>query len=154
MYILEDFYMDALLTGGDSSQDVIFVIRDIQDVLKNAKFSLRKWISNNSDVLQSIDRKVRAYDNVGDIPSDESLGLHWHHGSDEFDYKINDNVKRLAVTKRTILAVISSLYDPIDFLALTIIVAKIFLQNLWISKVNCSLDRIVFYKKLGITWLQ
>lgn len=137
--IMEDFYMDDLLTGGDTSQEVIGIVHEIQNILDTAHFVLRKWISNDSDVLQSIDKKVRAYDNVGDIPRDESwkaLGLHWHPGSDEFDYKINENAKRLAVTKRTILAVISSLYDPIGFLAPTIIVAKIFLQKLWISKVD------------------
>lgn len=137
--ILEDFYMDDLLTGGDDSDDVIRMIPQIQGTLETAHFLLRKWISNDSEVLQSIDKSLRAYDNVGDIPSDDSwkaLGIHWHPSSDEFDYKLNEKVKCLAVTKRTILAVISSLYDPIGFLAPTIIIAKMFIQTLWTSKVD------------------
>lgn len=137
--ILEDFYMDDLLTGGDDSHTVIDLIAKIQNTLEQAHFVLRKWISNDSDVLQSIDKSLRSYDNVGDIPVEESwkaLGIHWHPSSDEFDYKLNENVKQLAITKRTILAVISSLYDPIGFLAPTIIVAKLFLQMLWTVKVD------------------
>lgn len=137
--ILEDFYMDDLLTGGDNSDEVIDLIPQIQNTLNKGHFMLRKWISNDNNVLQSIDKSLRAYKDIGDIPVDESwkaLGIHWQPSSDEFYYKINENVRNLALTKRTILAVISSLYDPIGFLAPTIVIAKIFIQLLWTSKVG------------------
>lgn len=78
--ILEDFYMDDLLTGGDNSDQVIGLMQQIRNTFDKAHFILRKWISNDSNVLQSIDKSLRAYDNVGDIPADESwkaLGIHW-----------------------------------------------------------------------------
>lgn len=70
--IVEDFYMDDLLTGGDHADEVIELVQDLQKVLKAGKFPLRKWISNDNDVLKSIDEKVRAFDNVWNIPFEYS----------------------------------------------------------------------------------
>lgn len=139
MVILEDFYMDDLLTGGDHPEEVISLVQDLQTILNSGKFPLRKWISNDDDVIQSIDKKVRAVDDVWNIPVEQSwkaLGLRWHPGSDQYDYKINVCSKGVAITKRSIMAVIASLYDPLGLLAPTTIVAKIFLQKLWMLKVD------------------
>lgn len=153
LVICEDFYMDDLLTGGDHPKEVIELVQNLQQILNRGKFPLRKWISNDDEVLQSIDKKVRACDNVWDIPFDESwkaLGLRWHPGSDEFAYKINVSSKIVGMTKRSILAVISSLYDPLGLLAPTIILAKVFLRKLWLNEYDWDEE---LSGDMKVTWL-
>jgi len=132
--ILNDFFMDDLLSGGDTSEDVIQLVSELQSVLAKGKFPLRKWISNDNDVLQSIDDDLKAYDNVWDVPLQDSckaLGLRWHPGADVFGYQVNFDIKNVPATKRSILSVIASLYDPLGLLAPTVVKAKMIMQKIW-----------------------
>lgn len=159
MVILEDFFMDDLLTGGDKSEEVIQLVAELQEVLEKGKFTLRKWISNDETVLQSIDNSVKAFENIFDVPFQDSckaLGLRWHPGADVFGYKVQIDLEKVPLTKRSIMSVIASLYDPLGLLAPVVIKAKILLQRIWISGVEwdvCVNDDISkewneFYKNL------
>lgn len=67
----------------------------------------------------------------------KTLGIYWNNNSDTFKYKVSslkDTNDRL--TKRRILSEASKLFDPIGWVQPIIIVAKIFLQELWAKKVE------------------
>ena len=49
--ILNDFYMDDVLTGANIIQEAKNLKSDLTDLLKNYGFNLRKWLSNCSEVL-------------------------------------------------------------------------------------------------------
>lgn len=132
--ILNDFFMDDLLTGSDKSDEVIQLVSELQLLLAKGKFPLRKWISNDEEVLKSIDDSIKAFDNIWDVPFKESckaLGLRWHPGVDVFGYNVQIDLDKNYATKRSILSVIASLYDPLGLLAPTVIVAKLILQRVW-----------------------
>lgn len=57
-------------------------------------------------------------------PVERALGVRW----DTFDYKIV--IKERPATRRGILSVVSSIYDPLGFVAPLIFVAKLILQDL------------------------
>ncbi|XP_037028702.1 uncharacterized protein LOC119068942 [Bradysia coprophila] len=132
--IHNDFLMDDLLSGGDNSDEVIQLVSELQSVLAKGKFPLRKWISNDQNVLQTIQEDLRAFESLWDVPSQDScnaLGLRWHPGADKFGYKVNFDSKNVPVTKRSILSVIASLYDPLGLLAPVVVKAKIIMQKIW-----------------------
>lgn len=133
--IMTDFYMDDLLTGSDDCESLIQIRKNISDMLSGAGFTLRKFTSNDSRVLQEIAQNENSNLSqyiITDNQDTKALGIVWNHVTDTFEYKSQvfshspDNI-----TKRTILSYISRLFDPLGLLGPVIIQAKIILQRLW-----------------------
>lgn len=62
------------------------------------------------------------------MPVERALGVRWDVEGDIFCYKIKVNDKPL--TRRGLLSVVSSVYDPLRFAAPVIFPAKLILQEL------------------------
>ncbi|XP_075991281.1 uncharacterized protein LOC142986630 [Anticarsia gemmatalis] len=86
--IREDFYVDDVMSGGDTTEQAICLSKDVTTILKRGGFELQKWASNDAEFLKSIEfNKVTTMANmdiklVGTI---KVLGLIWTFGLDEFD---------------------------------------------------------------------
>lgn len=85
-------------------------------------------------------------------PVERALGVLWCTESDSFKFMIN--LKDRPVTRRGILSVTSSIYDPLGFLAAAILPAKMLMQQLckerfaWDDEIPEQLGR------KWTTWLQ
>ena len=97
-------------------------------------FQLTQWVSNSRAVLSSIPKehranKIKSLDLDKDcLPVERALGLQWCVDSDNFQFNINLSQK--PHTRRGILSVVSSIFDPFGFLAPLILPAKQLLQEL------------------------
>ena len=93
---------------------------------------LTKWISNAYDVIQSVPVSERAGSvkelDLENLPVERALGIKWDVQSDTFHFRIV--VKDQPPTRRGILSVISSIYDPLGFVAPLILPAKAILRDL------------------------
>ena len=91
-----------------------------------------KWISNAYDVIQSVPVSERAGSvkelDLENLPIERAHGILWDVHSDRFRFKIV--VKDRPPTRRGILSVISSIYDPLGFIAPLILSAKVILCDL------------------------
>lgn len=58
--IQNHFYVDDLLSGADTIEEAINIVTEISKVLNTAGFRLRKWISNNNTILQSLKERNEA----------------------------------------------------------------------------------------------
>lgn len=137
--VREDFYVDDLLSGAYSQSDAIFIRRQLSELLSKSGFNLRKWVSNDSDVLNEIPLKDRELQNPLLIDLNETvtaLGIVWNPATDVFSFKVNISVVESRATKRNILSDISKLFDPLGWLAPIIIRSKILMQNLWVKGVD------------------
>ena len=104
----------------------------LYESLELGGFLLTKWVSNRKEVLAIIPKKERAA-SVVDIdceqqPLERTLGIQWNVESDEFGFKIMKKEK--PSTRRRILSIVSSVYDPLGFVAPFILTAKMILQGL------------------------
>ncbi|XP_061721102.1 uncharacterized protein LOC133527922 [Cydia pomonella] len=136
--ILEDCYVDDLITGNNDKHVLIDICEKVTDVLQSGCFPLRKWVFN-FDVSQFSSSKITSRELcLGDNCQSKTLGLGWTNNTDEFHYtaKIQQDNNNEPITKRKILSVISQMYDPLGLLSPAIIIAKILLQKLWL----CRLD--------------
>ena len=76
----------------------------------------------------------------GDFPTDKALRICWNVADDTFSFKIK--LDRTSLTKRTMLSMISSNYDPLGFAAPFVLEGRRILQNLcnqnlpWDTEVN------------------
>ncbi|CAG9137936.1 unnamed protein product [Plutella xylostella] len=137
--IREDFYVDDLLSGCDTVQEAIATSQQLITILSKGKFRLQKWSSNNAEFLRSIDPKDRSNKANMDLTIDgtvKALGVSWNLGRDEFHYNINLPPNPETITKRVVLADLQRLFDPLGWIAPVIVMAKIFVQRLWLLGVG------------------
>lgn len=139
--VLSDFYMDDFMSGCQTMEEGVELQRQMTDLLNRGGFQLQKWNSNNKDLLKFIkdsDQSSQQQENI-EIKADNTskiLGLTWDRDSDEFVYTIQLNESVLPVTKRKVISDISRLFDPLGWLAPTIITAKVFIQRIWMTGIE------------------
>ena len=63
------------------------------------------------------------------VTIEKTLGIYWNSEKDYFIFKLSPDLN--ARTKRHILSVTSSIYDPLGFLSPVTLLAKILMQPIW-----------------------
>ena len=129
-----NFYMDDCLNSLSSEAAAITHVHDLQALLSRGGFKLTKWTSNNRKVIEAIQahercaelKKFDFYKN--ELPSQRALGLQWCVESDTFTFNIC--LRTRPFTRRGILSVIGSVFDPLGFVVPFILNAKQILQDL------------------------
>ena len=132
--VKRNFYMDDFFKSVKSTNEAMEMQQQLAEMLNMGGFHLTKWISNEKEVMEQIPEPERAPSvKVADenivLPVERALGVFWETNSDCFVYEF---VKRnIADTRRKMLSLIASLFDPIGFLAPFLVRAKIPLQQVW-----------------------
>lgn len=132
--ILHCFYVDDCLVSTASEEEAVALYHDLVSVCAKGGFKLTKWISNSRAVMAAIPEDQRAkgmkdLDLDHDLlPVERVLGVQWCLQSDAFKFKIL--VQDRPLTRRGILSVVSSVYDPLGILSPIVLSAKIILQEL------------------------
>ncbi|XP_053969192.1 uncharacterized protein LOC128870564 [Anastrepha ludens] len=133
-----DFYVDDLITGGESIQEVKEIMSQTTKLLEKGGFKLRKWCSSNPELLQTIppdDRETRLkFDDGSDIT--KTLGLTWDPASDCLLFAFSPMQPSSKHCKRSILSTIARFYDPLGLIGPIISKAKIFLQQIWKERLD------------------
>ena len=130
--VRRNFYVDDCLKTVPSESEVICLTADLRRLLERAGFNLTKGISNSCKLIESLPESDRAgsFKDLHDtqMPVERALGVRWDVEGDIFCYeiKVNDN----PLTRRGLLSVVSSVYDPLRFAAPVIFPAKAILQEL------------------------
>lgn len=140
---IRDFYVDDLLSGADTLEEALEAQSQLIQLLKAGGFNLRKWASNNRELITHLPTSARE-DGLCSINIDDTiktLGIIWNPVLDNFGFKISlsDNMKEPSKTepsKRSILAEVAKLFDPLGWFAPVIIQAKLLMQKLWIAGVG------------------
>ncbi|XP_071640886.1 uncharacterized protein [Temnothorax longispinosus] len=150
--ILDNFYVDDLLSGADTIAGVKRIRDETTKVLNKAGFQLRKWASNCPEVLEDMPHADTG-EPIHFINRNEeicTLGMHWNTTSDNFKYDINTSDSR-KVTKRSMLSALSKIFDPLGLLGPITLVAKILIQRVW--RLNLAWDETVPID-IHTAWLQ
>ncbi|VDI19287.1 Hypothetical predicted protein [Mytilus galloprovincialis] len=133
-FINNDFYVDDGLKSCPSSQDAIDLILKTQEAMKmHGNLRLHKFASNSKVVMNALEpgdlaKGLVDMDFEKDSPTQRSLGLLWDLGSDTFKFSISNETK--SATRRGILSVVNSLYDPMGFISPITVQGKIILRKI------------------------
>ncbi|KAK7882611.1 hypothetical protein WMY93_028785 [Mugilogobius chulae] len=138
--VLHNFYVDDCLKSVSTEEKAVQLYHNLRAICQTGGFKLTKWISNNRMVLPAIPEEERAAE-VKDIdldrdslPMERALGVHWCIQSDSFQFRIMLSDK--TPTRRNILSLVSSVYDPLGILAPVTLQAKKILQELCRRKIG------------------
>jgi len=129
--IVRNFYMDDYLGGAMNKSEALKLRDDLTAIMKNAGLVLRKWMSNDSDLIADVQCTSGGVRAVGDTRSTKILGLNWNSDNDVLLYTVRQIDDKLITTKRKILSEIATIFDPLGLLGPVIVNAKLIMQNLW-----------------------
>ncbi|XP_018396277.1 PREDICTED: uncharacterized protein LOC108774625 [Cyphomyrmex costatus] len=150
--LLQDFYMDDVLTGGHTLKQAIKLRSELSELLEAAGFTLRKWRASDPRIVQGLSGSIEKDSMMvlDDTVPSKTLGLLWDSSNDQIQYSVSLTDSKQN-TKRLILSQIAKIYDPLGLIGPVLIVAKIIMQNLW--KLDIGWDDPVppaFYE----TWIK
>ncbi|XP_044249355.1 uncharacterized protein [Drosophila takahashii] len=124
------FYVDDFLGGADTLDQLNQIRTEVIAILTAGKMELAKWHSNHQDFVNDTTVKELNLDDYA------TLGLKWDQREDVFKFSFNCSTAPERITKRTILSVASSLFDPLGLVSPVIMVAKILLQEIWLLRLQ------------------
>ncbi|XP_042212717.1 uncharacterized protein LOC121859809, partial [Homarus americanus] len=123
------FYVDHLLMSLDSSNEASMLACQLRRLLACGGFRLT---NNHKGVLATIplEERQNALKEIDlrqdKLPMERTLGVRWLLEGDQLAIKVQPNSR--PATRRGVLSLVSSIYDPLGFVAPFIIRAKILFQ--------------------------
>ena len=133
-----NFYVDDILKSTSSQAQAIHLATELVKLLQEGGFHLSKFSSNSRELLSAVPKDDRADPtldmDLDRLPIGRALGIYWDAESDMFQFK--SLVANKPHTKRGVLSIVSSLFDPLGFLAPLTFRVKSLLQDLWRAAIS------------------
>lgn len=132
--VFKNFYVDDCIRSIADDDSAVSLAAALIQMLAKGGFKLTKWSSNSRTLLNTIPANERAsgFQNLDldqdYLPVERALGVQWCTETDQFKFKVD--IKDRPHTRRGLLSLVSSIYDPLGFLAPVILPAKRLLQEL------------------------
>ena len=146
--LLRNLYVDDSINSFDEKADCIEFYNVAKSTLADAGFELHKWKSNDINLQQYLSAAKANIlpDNVLiDNSSDDVdnytkvLGINWDAFNDNFlfeFYDIYSTASALPVTKRNVLKISSTFFDPLGFILPITLPSKLLFKNICSQKFN------------------
>ncbi|GFW90775.1 integrase catalytic domain-containing protein [Trichonephila clavipes] len=128
-----NLYMDNVLCGAATLEEAIVLRQQLKGILKSAGMELHKLCANHEKLSPDSEQNY----NFATLTETKTLGVSWKPNLDCFLIKVKVYLDS-SYTKRDVLSTIAKIFDPVGLMAPVISKAKIFLQRLWRSKLECN----------------
>ncbi|XP_062557121.1 uncharacterized protein LOC134221980 [Armigeres subalbatus] len=136
--VTEDTYMDDVIIGADTIQAASEIRKQLEEITSKGGFRLRKWASNELEVLEGVaedNLAIRLLEgvNLDPDPTVKTLGLTWMPNTDQLRFQFDVPACPITsqLSNRQVLSVIASLFDPLGLIVAVITTAKAIMQLLW-----------------------
>uniref|UniRef100_A0A8D8HDN4 (northern house mosquito) hypothetical protein n=1 Tax=Culex pipiens TaxID=7175 RepID=A0A8D8HDN4_CULPI len=129
-------YVDDVLTGHDDWNTLKESCQQLNNLLKSGGMQLRKWASNEPQLLSEFSPELLAKGEeqlIDDDTTVKTLGLIWNTKKDIFQFKVPELEPRPNFTKRIVASEMAQIFDPLGLLGPVVMYAKLFIQGLWIK---------------------
>ncbi|XP_055527542.1 uncharacterized protein LOC129720134 [Wyeomyia smithii] len=140
--IKKKHYVDDYLDSFKTIEEAITVVNEVRLLQSKGGFTLRRFLSNESEVLRGIgevaEEESKSLHMEREGKSESLLGMQWIPKEDVFIYSFGTRDDLQAIlhpdhmpTKREVAKVVMSLFDPLGLIAYFLVHGKIFIQELW-----------------------
>ncbi|XP_062535245.1 uncharacterized protein LOC134204441 [Armigeres subalbatus] len=145
--IVENTYVDDYANSSDTVDEAACLAVEVKEIHASAGFEIRNWLSNSKQVLQRIGEQStessKSFIAEKSTDSERVLGMTWQPESDEltFALKFRPDVQHLLSenvipTKRQVLRVVMSVFDPLGLVASFVVEGKCLIQDIWRAQVD------------------
>ncbi|GFU97326.1 integrase_H2C2 domain-containing protein [Trichonephila clavipes] len=128
--VMSDTYIDDVLTGAETLLEAKELKNQLINIFAKGGIVLHKWCGNNTELIEVSEN----YD-FSDSSEIKVLGVYWNPKHDCFSFRVKIDLHELN-TKRDVLSTIARIYDPLGLLGSVVAKAIIFLQKLWMLKID------------------
>lgn len=161
--IIDSHYVDDYIDSADTIDEAIQVAKEVKFIHSAAGFHIRNWVSNVPQFTQHLEEaEVNAQKDLTHADATAKiLGMSWRTSSDSFCYVINEDridadifKRHKKPTKRQVLRIMMSVFDPLGLIAHFLMYVRIIFQDVWRSGIDW--DELIQdreYEK-WLTWLQ
>ena len=132
--LFRNFYVDDMLKGASNINSTVKLLHNTRDMCASGGFNLTQFMSSSREVLEEIPSTIKAKGikdvdlSIQSLPIERALGVSWCVETDSFCFRIV--LRDTPLTRRGILASVSSVYDPLGFGAPFVLPAKRLLQQI------------------------
>ncbi|GIY41731.1 reverse transcriptase [Caerostris extrusa] len=126
--LLHAFYVDNCVTSVDTNVELEVFIQQATAIMADAKMELRMWTFGPEQEL--------SLQNVE--PISPVLGLQWDHIEDSLFIPFKSE-PIADLSKRKLLSIVHSVFDPLGFVVPVMVPAKLILQEAWATEANWDL---------------
>ena len=127
----ESMYVDDLLYSPPPHVLASQLAETIRALGESKNFCFVKWNGTPLEILNLIPTEFREKEDreIETDPNTKTLGIRWNMTSDEFFYGKRYPLPNGSISKRTMLSLVASVYDPIGLISPLIIFGRIMLQR-------------------------
>lgn len=139
--VVRSFFVDDFIGGHANEEEVVKLFKQLKLRFIEGNFYLRKWHTNNENVRNYINHITDS--TAPPQTNGKILGLVWNKQTDKlcFDFsELLESAKALKPTKRNILKILSSFYDPVGLIQPILISMKILMQKICERKLGWDDD--------------
>ncbi|XP_055589164.1 uncharacterized protein LOC129741453 [Uranotaenia lowii] len=144
--IVEDHYVDDFLKSVDTTKEAVELTKQVQFVHARGGFEIRNFASNSSEVLnrlgESNELLQKDLNFEPGLSTEEKpervLGMVWKPQTDVFTFNttmqtelMHHLMSRTPPTKRQVLKIIMSVFDPLGLIAHYTVHGRILMQEIW-----------------------
>ena len=128
---LERSFVDNYMNTYSNADEMISDKVTLDNVMSEASMPLQEWVSNDDQFNSLYKLVVPVTQNV--------LGISWNPITDNMNIVVGEKLNQeisWRYTKRKILSLVSSIYDPLGWVSPLTVCGKMFLQTLWKEKMG------------------
>ncbi|XP_062704199.1 uncharacterized protein LOC134286582 [Aedes albopictus] len=161
-YAIHYHYVDDYLDSFVSREKAILIGKQVKMIHREGGFELRNFQSNDAQIAAEVGELSEECDKSLFLDKSEGvesvLGMRWTPSDDCFTYDLTMR-RDLAIiiqeghvpTKREVLRVVMSLFDPLGLIAFYLVHGKILMQEIWAS--GAQWDDVI-NERLYDRWVQ
>ena len=138
--ILKHSHRDDFLDLFPSQTEAINTCELISEILKQGRFHLTKFVSNDSEILTPLPQDDLSANcqpvnlDLNKIPLERALGILWNLDNDTV--KVKAVMKPFPLSKRGLFTFMFSVFDPLGLLTPSILEKTLILQQGWKISLN------------------
>ncbi|GFT21357.1 uncharacterized protein NPIL_454461, partial [Nephila pilipes] len=138
------FYVDDLISGGNEFEEALQTSRRAKYVMEAAGMDLRKWITNDTNLMEQWKKEnfdVHPVHETVSLGANETkvLGLSWNSHEDYLTTDTKSLLEFVSLdknTKRFILQAVGKIFDPLGLISPFTVRMKCLLQDLWKEEIQ------------------
>ncbi|XP_052901623.1 uncharacterized protein LOC128309307, partial [Anopheles moucheti] len=143
--IKDEHYVDDMLVNVETEEEAVCLAKEVRDVHQKGGFEIRNWVSNSLDVVRQLQTQAEHQKSIDvgyGLATEKVLGMWWDTASDTFTFQLSTQFTeklqagKSCTTKRNLLRILMSIYDPMGLLGMFLMYLKVLLQEIWRSGIG------------------
>ncbi|XP_065074719.1 uncharacterized protein LOC135698602 [Ochlerotatus camptorhynchus] len=150
--IVNRHYVDDYFDSTETVEEAVKKATEVRYIHSKGGFEIRNWVSNSSELLQQLgeskSNQIVHFNTDKATGSERVLGIVWDPQEDVFTFalQLRENLQPYLSgderpTKRIVLSIVMSLFDPLGLLTMFTIHGKMLIQDLW--RTGCEWDESI-----------